>query len=175
MSRVQHISTRIPDRPKPVFFDKSGRRWRRCLATISAVATIVLAGAGLFVASLFYDPRFPGIKIDDADLLRQDEQNDQVGVEGTLVKTPFTEEKAPFPNTDILRSGRPAQGSSRPPVIFAFHVPWDKNSIISLKANSTHLTHVLAEWLIVQNGAGDLQDLTEIPVVEWSRQVNVPV
>lgn len=175
MSRVQHISTRMSDRPKPVFFDKSGRRWRLCLAIICAVATIVLASASLFVASLFYDPRFPGIKIDDADLLRQDEQNDQVGVEGTLVKTPFTEEKAAFPNTDIPRSGRPVGGSSRPPVIFAFHVPWDKNSLISLKANSTHLTHVLAEWLIVQNGAGDLQDLTEIPVVEWSREVNLPV
>jgi cellulose synthase/poly-beta-1,6-N-acetylglucosamine synthase-like glycosyltransferase/spore germination protein YaaH/peptidoglycan/xylan/chitin deacetylase (PgdA/CDA1 family) len=143
------------------------------MATLTAVAFVGVVGANLFVASLFLDPRFPGIKIDDAGLLQQDERNDQVGAEGTLVKTTFTEEKAVFPATDAPRSGRPA--SFRPPVILGFYVPWDENSLVSLKANSAHLTHVLAEWLILRNGHGDLEDRTEIPVVEWLHQQKLPV
>jgi len=176
MGRVPRISTPMSDSPKPVFFDKSGQRWMLCLATLAAVAFIGTVGASLFVASLFHDPRFPGIKIDDAELLQQDEHHDQVGMEGTLVKVAFAEDNAGLQVAGPPRHGaRPARSSSRPPVIFGFHVPWDENSLISLKANSAHLTHVLAEWLILQNGAGDLEDRTEIPVVEWSHQAKLPV
>jgi peptidoglycan-N-acetylglucosamine deacetylase len=176
MSQVQPISTQTPDRPMPVFFDGSGRRWRLCLATLSAIAMVVLAGVGLFVAGLFHDPRFPGIKIDDDALWRQDERNDQVGLQGSLVKTPYVDDKAALPIAAAQPRGATlARRPSPPPVIFGFHVPWDENSLVSLKANSTHLTHVLAEWLILQNGDGGLQDRTEIPVVEWSRQVKLPV
>src|ERR1700686_1254716 len=155
MSRLQHISTHPTDRPKPVFFDRSGQRWRMCMTALSAFALIGIVGASMFVAGLFHDPRFPGIKIDDAELLRQDERNDQVGVQGTLVKKAYAEDKADLPPADDPhRASMPARDSNRPPVIFGFHVPWDENSLTSLKANSTHLTHVLAEWLILQNGDG---------------------
>lgn len=176
MSRISRISNPMSDSPKPVFFDKSGRRWMRCLATLAAVAFLGIVGASLFVAGLFHDPRFPGIKIDDAELVQQDEHHDQVGMQGTLVKAAFAEDKAAFQGTGSPRHGvRPARNSSGPPVIFGFYVPWDENSLLSLKANSAHLTHILAEWLILQNDAGDLQDLTEIPVVEWSREEKLPV
>ena len=175
MSRLQHISTHVSDRPKPVFFDRSGKRWRLCLATLAAVAFIGIAGASLFVAGLFHDPRFPAIKIDDAERLRQDERNDQLGAQGTLVKTAYAEDKAALPTANVPHRGSmPARVSALPPVVFGFYVPWDENSLFSLKANSAHLTHVLAGW-ILQNGAGDLQDHTEISIVEWSRQAKLPV
>jgi cellulose synthase/poly-beta-1,6-N-acetylglucosamine synthase-like glycosyltransferase/spore germination protein YaaH/peptidoglycan/xylan/chitin deacetylase (PgdA/CDA1 family) len=174
-STVSHVF-QTPDRPGPVFFDKTGRRWMLCLTTISAVALAIVAGAGLFVAGLFYDPRFPGLKIDDTNFSRMDERNEQLGVPGTLAKTAFVESvMAPAEASTPRHGARPAARTTRPPVIFGFHVPWDENSLVSLKSNSSHLTHVLAEWLILQNGDGDLQDHTEIPVVEWSRQEKIPV
>jgi peptidoglycan-N-acetylglucosamine deacetylase len=147
-----------------------------CRTTLAALAFVGTVATSLFVASLFHDPRFPRIKIDDAGLWRQDEHNDQPGAEGTLVKTAYAENDDALPSIVAPRP-RTAGGrsSSRPPVIFGFYVPWDENSLISLKANSAQLTHVLAEWLILQNGAGDLQDRTEIPVVEWSHQAKLPV
>ena len=177
MSKSPSISSNPLHGQNPVFFDKSGRRWMLCRATLAALAFVAIAGAALFVAGLLHDPRFPEIKLDDAELVQQDEHNEQVGIEGTLVKTTFAEaEDAAFQEAAVPRHGaRPAKYPSRPPVIFGFHVPWDENSLTSLKANSAHLTHVLAEWLILQNGAGDLQDHTEVPVVEWSRETNMPV
>ena len=173
MTSVQHIPV-TSGRGGPVFLDKSGRRWTRCMRVLSAVGLITIVGTTLFVASLFHDPRFLAIKVDEARLSGQDEYNDQVGMDGTLLKVAFAEKEADAPLADSPRPGRPAS-TSRPPVIFGFHVPWDENSLTSLKANSVHLTHVLAEWLILQNGVGDLQDHTEISVVEWSRQAKMPV
>ncbi|MGH9643029.1 MAG: polysaccharide deacetylase family protein, partial [Terriglobales bacterium] len=119
---------------------------------------------------------FPTLKIDEAKLSAQDEHNDQPGTPGTLVKVAFAEKDADAPPANSPHHGaRLASQESKPPVVFGFHVPWDENSIVSLKANSSHLTHVLAEWLILQNGSGDLQDHTELPVVEWSRQIKMPV
>jgi hypothetical protein len=124
MSRLQHISTHVSDRPKPVFFDRSGKRWRLCLATLAAVAFIGIAGASLFVAGLFHDPRFPAIKIDDAERLRQDERNDQLGAQGTLVKTAYAEDKAALPTANVPHRGSmPARVSALPPLslVFTFH------------------------------------------------------
>ena len=173
MHKVQHIPV-TSGRPRPVFLDKSGRRWTLCMRALTAVGVIAIVATTLFAVSLFHDPRFPAIKVDEARLSSQDEHNDQVGMEGTLVKIAFAEKDADAPLADSPRHGRPA-GTSRPPVVFGFHVPWDENSLTSLKANSAHMTHVLAEWLILQDSMGNLQDHTEIPVVEWSRQAKMPV
>ncbi len=173
---VPPISDGMPKSPEPVFFDRSGKRWRMCLTTLGAVGFLIAAAAALFVAGLFHDPRFPSLKIDYASLLQQNERNEQIGTPGTLIKNAFAENDVAPPEAHMPRHGeRPVGFSSRPPVIFGFHVPWDDNSLVSLKANSGHITHVLAEWLILQNGVGDLQDHTEMPVVEWSRREKMPV
>jgi len=131
MHKVQHIPV-TSGRPRPVFLDKSGRRWTLCMRALTAVGVIAIVATTLFAVSLFHDPRFPAIKVDEARLSSQDEHNDQVGMEGTLVKIAFAEKDADAPLADSPRHGRPA-GTSRPPVVFGFHVPWDENSLTSLK------------------------------------------
>ena len=179
MSRVEHISTLISKKPMPVFFDKTGHRWKLCMAVLGVVAFVSLVVANLFVASLFHDPYFPAIKIDDAKLLQQNERNDQLGLQGTLVKKPYTddpEDKEILPGNGVmLHDPKPTASASKPPMICGFYVPWDENSLVSLQANSAHLTHILAEWLILQDGAGHLQDRTEVPVVDWARNQKLPV
>jgi hypothetical protein len=100
---------------------KSGRRWTLCRATLAAHAFVGTVAAGLFVGSLFHDPRFPRIKIDDTELWRQDERNDQVGGEGTLVKTAYAENNDALPSIAAPRSSATGgRSSSGPPVIFVF-------------------------------------------------------
>jgi cellulose synthase/poly-beta-1,6-N-acetylglucosamine synthase-like glycosyltransferase/spore germination protein YaaH/peptidoglycan/xylan/chitin deacetylase (PgdA/CDA1 family) len=109
-------------------------------------------------------------------LYQQDEEREQIGAPGTLVKTSFalsdesSAELSVQPNVE-----QPAQRTTKPPVIFGFHAPWDENSFRAVKAHPSSLTHVLAEWLILDNGNGDLRDATEMNVVEWSRQAHVPI
>jgi hypothetical protein len=110
------------------------------------IAGIAILLGGLFAVGLFVDPDFPSIKIDRAELLS--------------------------PNA---APAQPLAGSEKPPMIFGFHVPWNENSFLSLKANSSHMTHVVAEWLILEHDNGDLRDLTEPQVVEWAHDVNLPL
>jgi cellulose synthase/poly-beta-1,6-N-acetylglucosamine synthase-like glycosyltransferase/peptidoglycan/xylan/chitin deacetylase (PgdA/CDA1 family)/spore germination protein YaaH len=176
MNKVQEP---VLNRPEPVFYDNSGQRWKICMAVLSAFAFIVVLSVSLFVASLFHNPKFPSLKIDERKLLQQDERNDQQGLEGALVKTAYTEDpqNRPAASTDEIPAAgaRVAAGSTKTPMIFGFYVPWDENSLKSLHANAKHLTHILAEWLILKDGAGDLQDHTEKKVVDWAASERLPI
>lgn len=145
------------------------------MTSLAALALLVLVGACLFAAGMFHRPLFPSIKADDARMREQNESRDQAGLKGTLVKSAFAKVEADQPAPARKPRVHKPRESTRPPVVFGFHVPWDENSFPSLKANAQHLTCVLAEWLILRSGSGDLDDRTEIPVVEWSRQANLPL
>lgn len=160
---------------KPVFLDQTGRRWRLCLAALAAFALLTLVGACLFAIGMFHTPLFPRIMVDDARVREQNESRDQMGLKGTLVKTAFAKDKMDLTAPARKSRAYKPQESTRPPVVFGFHVPWDENSFPSLKSNAQHLTCVLAEWLILRTASGDLDDRTEIEVVEWSRQAKLPV
>ena len=77
MSKIPRVSSNPLHSQNPVFFDKSGRRWMLCRATLAAMAFVAIAGAALFVAGLLHDPHFPGIKLDDAELVQQDEHTNR--------------------------------------------------------------------------------------------------
>jgi peptidoglycan-N-acetylglucosamine deacetylase len=176
MNRIQQ-----PDlnRPKPVFFDDSGRRWKCCIAVLSTLGFILVASATVFVASLFHTPDFPPIKINDGKLLQQEERNEQQGLDGALLKTAYKEDPQdePVAPNDGVAANRVqiGRGSHKRPMICGFYVPWDENSLASLQANSEHLTHIFAEWLILNDRAGHLQDRTQISVVDWARNQRLPI
>src|SRR5215475_2120992 len=174
MNQIRRISSHMATNVKPVFLDKTGRRWRLCLASFATLALLALVGACLFAAGMFHSPSFPMIKVDEARTNGQIESRDITGLKGTLLKTAFAGEEDLAALSRKPRADKPRK-SIKPPVVFGFHVPWDENSFPSLKANYRHLTCVLAEWLILRTASGDLDDRTEIPVVEWSRQAKLPV
>jgi cellulose synthase/poly-beta-1,6-N-acetylglucosamine synthase-like glycosyltransferase/spore germination protein YaaH/peptidoglycan/xylan/chitin deacetylase (PgdA/CDA1 family) len=166
----------MSNHPNFIFFDKTGRRWMWCRFAIYVLASTGIFGGILFGLGFFVAPHTPPIQIHTAGLYRQDEYNEQLGAPGKLVKAPFSPtEEAPAMDHRPHLPTRSRRVSGEPPVIFGFYVPWNEQSFVSLKANSAHLTHVLAEWLILENGSGDLRDLTEPHVVEWSRMSHVPV
>ena len=166
----------MPIVQKMVFFDRTGRRWAVCRLVLISSVSAALVTAALFTIALFSRPSFPSIKTDLAEVYRQDERNGQVGAPGKIVKTAFTAE---VESPGVLPLPQPAPASlsipDKLPVIFGFHVPWNEESFRSLKANSAHMTHVLAEWIILDGPEGKISDLTEREVVEWACQVHLPV
>jgi peptidoglycan-N-acetylglucosamine deacetylase len=175
MDHVNRIPGHVAANVKPVFLDQTGRRWKLSMASLAAFALLTLVGACLFAAGMFHPPVFPRIKVDDARVREQNESRDQEGLKGTLVKTAFAKDNANLAAPVRKPRAVKPRESTRPPIVFGFHVPWDENSFPALKSNAQHLTCVLAEWLILQTASGDLDDRTEIPVVEWSRQAKLPV
>jgi len=69
-------------------------------------------------------------------------------------------------------AARAGQGQ---PVVFGFYVNWDRASIASLRLNLTHLTHLLPEWLVLQNARGDVDDQSDPAVIDIARQAKLPV
>ncbi|HTF69468.1 MAG TPA: polysaccharide deacetylase family protein, partial [Edaphobacter sp.] len=149
------------------------------MTALFVLAFIFVVGTALFVASLIHSPDFPAIKIDEGKLLQQEERNEQQGLEGALVKTAYKgdpQDKPVASNVEVAAKGSETEaGSPKAPMICGFYVPWDENSLTSLQANSDHLTHIFAEWLILEDGAGHLQDRTQMSVVDWARNQRLPI
>ncbi len=156
---------------KGVFFDASGQRWRWCkrIAIVAGFAAVLTAG--LFVASLYQDPNFPQLQLNPAELLSGAENKDAVGEPGILLKAEFVPEENGYPAKPLPRS----QSTAPSPKVFGFYVPWNQSSLVSLKANAPHLTHVLAEWLILADADGSITDAVEPDVVDWARNAHLPV
>lgn len=161
----------MTSKDKLVFFDATGRRWLWCksiLVTVVFVATIL---TGFFVASLYHDPQFPSLELDQAELLRGAENKELVGEPGSLLKTRYSGPDEEF--REVPLAGRSPGMAS--PKVFGFYVPWNQSSLTSLKANAKHMTHVLAEWLILADEDGGVTDVVEPEVVAWAKQAQLPI
>jgi peptidoglycan/xylan/chitin deacetylase (PgdA/CDA1 family) len=158
-----------------IFFDATGRRWRLCRWFLFTTICFSLLAGALFTAGTLLTPQFPPVKFDQARVNQQSELRDQTGAPGDLVKVPFTETGEAAPVGPVLQPAASSPADAKPPVIMGLHVPWHAGSLPALKANVSHMTHVLCEWAILENGDGDIQDLTEPEVVQWARQAHLPV
>ena len=67
-----------------------------------------------------------------------------------------------------------AAGVGRP-LVWGFYVNWDPASMVSLRLHLNHMTHLVPEWLILQNAKGDLDDQTDATVVDIAKQANLPI
>ncbi len=47
--------------------------------------------------------------------------------------------------------------------------------MVSLRLHLNHMTHLVPEWLILQNAKGDLDDQTDATVVDIAKQANLPI
>jgi cellulose synthase/poly-beta-1,6-N-acetylglucosamine synthase-like glycosyltransferase/peptidoglycan/xylan/chitin deacetylase (PgdA/CDA1 family) len=61
------------------------------------------------------------------------------------------------------------------PLVFGFFVNWDPASMVSLRLHLSRLTHLIPEWLTLQNGNGDIDDQTDKTVIAIARQANLPI
>ena len=59
--------------------------------------------------------------------------------------------------------------------MFGYYVNWDPASIVSLRINISRLTHLVPEWLVLQNANGDLSDESDGTVIKIAEDAHLPI
>ncbi len=166
-----------------VFHDPSGKRWvrfRRGAQTFGVLAIVLLV---LFVLSIvFVIPQLPALGLPPVA------PGGNVAEVANIIRGEKAERNVPFKmrrdakkinyvrsNSPVIHPKTAARASDGRPLVFGFYVNWDRASIVSLRLNLAHLTHLIPEWLILQNGKGDLDDQSDPTVIAIARQANLPI
>ncbi|HKP46344.1 MAG TPA: glycosyltransferase [Pyrinomonadaceae bacterium] len=176
----------------PVFYDPAGRRWRRVRRTWLALAVVVTAVTGVFVASVLVNPVLPSLNVRPVATLPNsaDIKPRQPSVPANPSEQKARKAQAELQHALSLTS-RVVPGRRRsqlavipppvlpPPVVPAtrplsvgFYINWDESSYASLKRNLDHLDWVIAEWSHLQTTAdGGTSLLTDVdaPALNWIR------
>jgi len=187
---VQNL-TIVLDAPSPVpdphhhsfvFHDPTGKRWlrfRRALQTAALFLSILLF---LFVLSMLVSPQIPALGLPPVEHLpSMTEVPAIIRGERPMRNAPFRL-RAAAPNIKYVRSASPvmhpktaARVQTQSPVVFGFYVNWDQSSMVSLRLHLTRLTHLVPEWLVLQNAQGDVDDQSDPTVIAIARQAHLPV
>ncbi|HEY1205500.1 MAG: glycosyltransferase [Bryobacteraceae bacterium] len=165
-----------------VFHDPSGRRWARVRRIAGAAGVFGLLAFSVFLLSLFISPQLPNLGLPAVEhLVRFSEVPGVIRGEKAAINVPFKLRKA-IKNVKYVRSASPvihpkmaAHTGPSQPVVFGYYVNWDPASIVSLRLNLQHLTHLVAEWLVLQNGKGDLDDQADPTVARIASDAGLPV
>jgi cellulose synthase/poly-beta-1,6-N-acetylglucosamine synthase-like glycosyltransferase/peptidoglycan/xylan/chitin deacetylase (PgdA/CDA1 family)/spore germination protein YaaH len=175
----------------PVFYDPAGRRWRRVRRTWLALAVIVTALAGIFIASVLVNPALPSLNV--RPLASLPNTADIKPKPPNVPKTP-SEQKARKAQAELqhaLAQTRVVPGRRRshvpivpppllpPPTVpenrplsIGFYINWDESSYASLKRNLDHLDWVIAEWSHLEatsDGSTSLETDVDAPALNWIR------
>ena len=174
----------MPQETQPrsfVFHDPSGKRWaaiRRAAQSTGLVSILLLVMVGLVALSV---PRLPGLGLPEvAPVVGTAELRGIVGGEHLEKNVPWRNPK-PL-KIQYVRSASPvlhprpaARQLADAPLVWGFFVNWDPASIVSLRLHLSRLTHLVPEWLTLQNDKGDIEDQSDHTVIEIARQANLPI
>jgi len=164
-----------------VFHDPSGRRWARLLRlaqTGGLVAALILT---LLILVALSAPRLPGLGLPEvAPVVGTSELRGIVRGDKLEKNIPYRDPK--HPKIQYVRSASPvlrprpaAKAVEGAPLVWGFFVNWDPGSIVSLRLHLSRLTHLVPEWLTLQNAQGDIADQTDQTVVAIAHQANLPI
>ncbi|MGA2434545.1 MAG: polysaccharide deacetylase family protein, partial [Bryobacteraceae bacterium] len=165
-----------------VFHDASGKRWTRFLRMARTAAMFAALALFLFLLSLFSSPRLPDLGLPEvAHLVHFAEVRGVIRGDTANKNLPFKMRKAGR-NIEYVRSLSPvihpkraARAGPERPIVFGYYVNWDPASMVSLRLNLQHLTHMVPEWLVLENGKGDLSDETDPVVARIAADANLPI
>ena len=168
--------------PSFVFYDPSGKRWvrfRRGLQTFGLLAGLLIF---LLILSIFINPQLPGLGLPAvAPLASFAEVKRIIRGERPAKNIPYRMRKAAR-NIKYVRSASPvihpktaASAGESKPIVFGYYVNWDRASIVSLRVNLGHLTHLVPEWFTLKNAQGDLDDESDPTVVAIATQARLPI
>lgn len=136
----------------------------------------------LFLLSLFSSPRLPDLGLPEvAHLAHFTEVPGVIRGEKVSRNLPFRMRKAAHDIkyvrslSPVLHPKQAARTAPERPIVFGYYVNWDPASIVSLRLNLQHLTHLVPEWLVLENGKGDLSDETDPVVVQIAADSNLPI
>jgi cellulose synthase/poly-beta-1,6-N-acetylglucosamine synthase-like glycosyltransferase/peptidoglycan/xylan/chitin deacetylase (PgdA/CDA1 family)/spore germination protein YaaH len=169
--------------PQPgsfIFHDPSGTRWARFGKLAQSLALLgVLLLAILIVAAVSL-PQLPVLGLPSVAPVNQ--------VEGVNIRQKGTPKNVPFrlarPSkpvryvhsaSPVIHPKKAAVAGNDHPLVWGYYVNWDPASMVSLRLHLNHLTHLVPEWLVLQNAKGDIDDQTDSTVVDIAKQANLPI
>lgn len=165
-----------------VFHDPTGKRWQRFRRSLQTGAIFLGILAVLFLLSVLVNPQIPALGLPPVEHLPNlGEVPAIIRGEKTVRNIPFRLRRAAR-NIRYVRSPSPvlhpktaARIQTNGPIVFGYYVNWDPASMVSLRIHLAHLTHLVPEWLILQNAKGDLDDQSDPTVITIARQAKLPV
>src|SRR3982074_980941 len=165
-----------------VFYDPTGRRWNRFRRAIGISGIVFAILLSVFILSVISNPQLPALGLPVVQHLANfSEVRTITGHELPVKAIPFKFHK-PASINYVRNGGSPllhAKTAVKPredqPIVFGFYVNWDPGSIVSLRLNLHHLTHLVPEWLTLKNGDGDLNDETDNDVVRIAQDAKLPI
>ncbi|HWB97915.1 MAG TPA: glycosyltransferase, partial [Bryobacteraceae bacterium] len=165
-----------------VFYDPTGQRWIRIRRGLQTGAIFLGLAVLLLGLTLAISPQLPALGFKPVESLGSLQDVRQIiSGERAVRNVPFRMRRA-AKNLKYVRSVSPvvhprqaAHAAEGQPVVFGYYVNWDPSSIVSLRLNVAHLTHLVPEWLILTNDRGDLDDQSDPVVIEIARQAKLPI
>ena len=170
-----------------IFYDPSGKRWTRFQRAVQTFGIAFFLLLAVFVLALFANYKLPAIGLPEAQLGTPAQTEVRSIVRGEKVERniPFKTQRdmrKDARDLKYVRSSSPVMNPKKAavvgegrPYVFGFYVNWDPASIVSLRINLAHLTHLVPEWFILQNANGDIDDQSDPTVVTIARQANLPI
>jgi len=165
-----------------VFYDPTGKRWirfRRAMGISGIVLAVLLV---LFGLSLVSNPQLPTLGLPVVQHLANFSELPVITHGDKATKAlPFQARKAAGVRyvrnngNPVLHQKTAAKPRADQPIVFGFYVNWDPASIVSLRTNLNRLTHLVPEWLALQNGNGDVEDTSDEQVITIARDANLPI
>src|SRR5262245_28301411 len=151
-----------------VFYEPSGIRWRRFIRLVQGGGILTFLALVSALVGVLVTPELPAVVLPDVPHLLplghaheltgdQHAGPDTLGPAGSATADP----DSPSP--------------SGPPLILGYYVNWDAASIVSLRLHLRALTHLVPEWLTLQNAQGDLDDTSDPAVIRLAGSARLPI
>ena len=160
-----------------VFHDPSGNRWLRVRRAAYVAAVLLGVIGALLTVALVTNPQLPALAMGTvAHLGDRSEVRTIIGSEHAAKNIPFKKDVRYVKSlSPVIHQKTAARERSDHPLVFGYYVNWDPASIVSLRINLNHLTHLVPEWLTLANGNGDLSDESDQTVIKIADDAHLPI
>ena len=145
-----------------VFFDPTRRRWwwvKRIGTLLGLFAVITVS---VWLVSLFTVPLLPGIEGITAPIKRSLRRSIRLPRHQTAAQLfALKREREQLLASYTREQGRMKARAAQPPIsapgiVAAFYAPWQETGLHSLRANASHMTHLMPAWVHLQEDGRSL-------------------
>jgi cellulose synthase/poly-beta-1,6-N-acetylglucosamine synthase-like glycosyltransferase/spore germination protein YaaH/peptidoglycan/xylan/chitin deacetylase (PgdA/CDA1 family) len=170
-----------------VFFDPSRRRWWWIKRLGTLLGLFAVVAVSVWLVSLFTVPLLPGVRGITLEIKRSVRRSlrfprHQTQLQQFLAKRERQKLLLEISQKQKIRRAQaalpPVKGGG---IVAAFYAPWQETGLHSLRANASHMTHLLPAWVhLTEDAKGlDFHDWDPVPhnkdVLEIARSNNLNI
>lgn len=156
-----------------IFHDPTGRRWVRFQRGLQIAGLVTCAVLVLLGLSLVSSPHLPALGLPAvAHLADFSEVPGIIRGQRTERNVPYKFDRSANP---VIHPKTAAKLRAGQPLVFGYYVNWDPASMVSLRLNLSHLTHLVPEWFTLSNAKGDLTDDSDLTVIRIAADAHLPI